>query len=49
MWTRAATIAIVLVVATLSFVGEQWLLLQDPANGIEFGVAVHAVDGENSN
>jgi len=44
--SRLATIAIALVVATLIFIGGQWLLLEAPASGsgFELGVAVRAAD-----
>ena len=42
--SRLATIVIALVVATLIFIGGQWLLLEAPASGsgFELGVAVRA-------
>jgi hypothetical protein len=41
---RAATIAIMLTAVTLIFIGEEWLLLDAPRAGLEFGVAVRAAD-----
>jgi hypothetical protein len=42
--SRVGKIAIALVVATLIFIGGQWLLLEAPASGSELGVAVRAAD-----
>ena len=44
--SRLGTIAIVLVVATLIFIGGQWLLLEAPASAsaFELGVAAHGAD-----
>jgi hypothetical protein len=46
---RLGTIVIALVVATLMFIGGQWLLLEAPASGsaFELGVAVRAADVGN--
>ncbi len=41
---RLATIAVALGAATLICIGEEWLLLEAPGAGIEFGVAVRAAD-----
>lgn len=42
--SRLGAIAIALVVATLIFIGGQWMLLEAPASGFELGVAVRASD-----
>jgi hypothetical protein len=42
--SRLGTIVIALVLATLMFIGGQWLLLDAPASGFELGVAVRASD-----
>jgi hypothetical protein len=41
---RLGKIVIAFVVATLIFIGGQWLLLEAPASGSELGVAVRAAD-----
>jgi hypothetical protein len=40
--SRLGKIVIALVVATLIFIGGQWLLLEAPASGFELGVAARA-------
>ena len=42
--SRLGKIVFALVLATLIFIGGDWLLLESPASGFELGVAARATD-----